>query len=245
MVHEHLRPPAQDAIHHGANFRLALREQVAVHVEAVMAVSPRDTPGLGLLECPWMIGTHGDGVVPGGEALVTVGVRRRVQHDDHRLQDLERLRLVRRRELVGDLHGGFEPRRLVAVHRVVEHRDGGALRRDRGSASRRGFPGVAKLGEAAADLVELGEVRRIGDDQRADRPILCRFAPGLDAHAIARGGDQGVEIVLHYCVHGVLLAGGIAGDSLGPGNRGPVGAPGVEVERFLGGQRRRQNDQQK
>src|SRR2546421_6309340 len=40
--HEHLRAPAQDAIHHGANFRLALREQVAVHVEAVMAVSPRE-----------------------------------------------------------------------------------------------------------------------------------------------------------------------------------------------------------
>src|SRR5881394_835513 len=51
--------------------------------------------------------------------------------------------------------------------------------------------------------------------------------------------------VLHYCVHGVLLAGGIAGDSLGPGNGGSVGAAGVEVERFLGGQRRRQNDQQK
>ena len=60
MVHEHLRMPAQNPIHHGAHFRLALRHEIAVHVEAEMAVAPRDAPRLVLLERPGVIGPDAD-----------------------------------------------------------------------------------------------------------------------------------------------------------------------------------------
>ena len=243
MVHEHLRAPAQDAVHHCPDLGLALREQVAVHVEPVMTVAAGNAPGLALLEGPGVVGADADGVVPGGEALMAIGIGRGVQHEDHGLQDLKGLRLVRCRELVGDLHRGFEARRFVAMDRVLEDRNGRALRRDRRRPRRRCLARIGQLRQSGADLVELGEVCGIGNDQRPDGPVLRRAAPGLDPHAVARGGDQGVEIVLHHCVHGVLVAGGVAGDRFGARDRRPVGAAGVEIERLLGAERGHQADQ--
>ena len=243
VVHEDLRPPPQHPVHHGAHFRLALGQQVAVHVEAVVAVAPRDAPGLVLFERPRVVRAHADGVVPRGETLVTIGIRRWVEDHDHRLQDLEGLRLVGGSELVGHLHGGFESRRFVAVDRVLEHRYGRALRRDRGRPRRRGFARIGQLRQAGANLIELREVLGIGNDQRPNRPVLGRASPRLDADAVARGGDQGVEIVLHHCVHGVLVAGRVAGDRFRAGDRRLIGAARVEVEQFLGGERGYQDDQ--
>src|SRR5207244_6554677 len=73
---QHALPISQNPIHHGAHFRLALRHEIAVHVEAEMAVAPRDAPRLVLLERPGMIGAHGHRVVPGGEPLVAIGDRK-------------------------------------------------------------------------------------------------------------------------------------------------------------------------
>src|SRR5207247_11285046 len=63
-------------------------------------------------------------ILPGGKTLMTIGVRRWVEHDDHRFQDLQGLRLIGRRELIGHLHGGLEAGRFVAVDRILEHRNG-------------------------------------------------------------------------------------------------------------------------
>ena len=246
MVDEHLWVPAQDAVHHRPYLGLALGEQVAVHVEAVVAVAARDAPGLVLLERPRVIGADADGVVPGREALMPIGVRRWVEDNNHRLQDLLGLRFVRRGELIGDLHGRLESRRFVAVNRVVEHRDGRALRRDRGRPPGRRLARIHELRDTGPDLIEFGEVRRIRNDQGADGPVLARASPRLDSHAVGGGGDQGVEIVLHHCVHGVLAAGRVSGDCFGARHGGPIGAAGVEVERLLGGQRgcQRHHEQQ-
>ena len=237
MIHEHLRSPAHHAVHHRAHLRLTLRQEVAIHVEAEMAVATRDAPRLGLLERERMVGADGDRVIPGGEPLVPVGVGRRIEHHHHRLEDLERLRFVRRRQLIGHLQRRLEPRRFVAVDRVVEYRHGRTLRGDRRGARGRRLPWVGEFRHAGADLIELGQVRGIGDDQRSNRPVLGRTAPRLDPHAVARGGDQGVEIVLHHCVHRVLLAGRVAGDRFGAWHSGAIRATRVEVERYLGGKR--------
>ena len=122
------------------------------------------------------------------------------------------------------------------MHRVLEDGYRRTLRRDGGGPRGGRLARVGQLGEAGADLLELGEVRGIGDDQRPNGPVLGRASPRLDAYAVARGGHQGVEIVLHHCVHGVLVAGGVAGDRLGTGHDRAIGAAGVEVERLLGGE---------
>ena len=75
VVHEHLRAPPQHAVHHRPHFRLALGEQIAVHVEAIVVIAPRDAPGLVLLERPRVVRADGDGVVPRRKALMPVGVR--------------------------------------------------------------------------------------------------------------------------------------------------------------------------
>ena len=237
VVDEYLRAPAQDAVHHRPYLGLALRKQVAVHVEAEVAVPARDAPRLVLFERPRVVRADADGVVPGGKTLMTIGVRRWVEHDDHRFQDLQGLRLIGRRELISHLHGGLEAGRFVAVDRILEHRDGRALRSDRGRPRRRRLARIGQLGQTCPDLVELCEVRRVGDDQRPNRAVLGRAAPRLDPHAVARAGDQSVEIVLHDCIHGVLFAGGVAGDRLGTGHGRSVGSAGVKVEGFLGGER--------
>src|SRR5205814_3433737 len=85
VVDEYLRAPAQDAVHHRPYLGLALRKQVAVHVEAEVAVPARDAPRLVLFERPRVVRADADGVVPGGKTLMTSGVRRWGEHDDHRL----------------------------------------------------------------------------------------------------------------------------------------------------------------
>ena len=115
VVHEHLRVPAQDTVHHGSHFGLALRQEVAVHVEAEVAVAPRDAPGLALLEGGGLIRADGDRVVPGCKALVAVRVGGGVQHQHHVLEDLLGGRLVGSEQLVGHLQAGLEPGGLVAV----------------------------------------------------------------------------------------------------------------------------------
>ena len=237
MVDEHLRPPSQDAIHDRPYLGLALRKQVAVHVEAEVAIATCDAPGLVLFVRPRVVCADADGVVPGGEALVTIGIGGWVQDHDHRLQDLQGLRLIRGGQLIGHLHGGLEARRLVAVHRILEDRNGGTLRSDRRRPRRRRLAGIGQFRQAGADLVELGEVRGVGNDERPNGPVLRRAAPRLDANAVARRGDQGVEIVLHHCVHGVLVAGSVAGDGFGARHGRAIGTAGVEVEGLLGGER--------
>src|SRR5262245_37245196 len=50
VVDEDLRMPAQDPVHHDAHFRLTLRHEIAVHVEAEMVVPSRHAPRLVLLQ---------------------------------------------------------------------------------------------------------------------------------------------------------------------------------------------------
>ena len=131
MIHEHLRMPAQNAVHHDARLGLALRHQVAVHVEAIMVVAPGDAPGLVLLERPRVVGADGHRVVPGGEPLVTIGVGGRVEHQHDVLQNRPRHRVLTRQHLVGDLQRGLESRRFVAVNAsgdIDPQRVGGSCR---------------------------------------------------------------------------------------------------------------------
>src|SRR2546422_9862737 len=79
-------------------------------------------------------------------------------------------------------------RSLIAMHRVLEDGDRRALRRDGGGPRGGRLARVGQLREAGADLLELGEVRGIGNDQRPNGPVLARASPRLDAYAVARGG---------------------------------------------------------
>jgi len=243
VVHQHLRVPAQDPVHHRPNFRLALRQEVPVHVEAEVVVAAGNAPRLVLLEGGRVVRADAHRVVPGGEPLVTVGVGGGVQHQDHVLEDLQRLGLIRGEQLVGHLHRRLEPGGLVAVHRVLEQHDRRVARRDVGGPGGRGLARVGQLGDFRADLVEPGEVRRIGDDEGPDRPALRGPAPRFDAHALGRARDQGVEVVLEQGVHRVLLPGGVAEHRLRTWHRGAIRAAGVEVE-SLGGEGRGDECQQ-
>ena len=181
-----------------------------------------------------MVGADGDRVIPRGEALVAVGVGRGVQHQDHRLEQLQGLRLIGPEHLIRDLHRGFEPCGLVPVDGVLEDRHGGVLRGDlRGPRGRR-TPRIGQLREVGADLVEPRDIRRVGDDQRPDGTMLARLAPPLHAGAVAGSGDERIEVVLQHGIHRVLLARGVAGDDFGTGDGGPVGAPRVKIEALLG-----------
>ena len=242
VVHQHLRMPAQDPVHHRPDLRLALRQEVAVHVEAEVVVPAGDAPGLVLLQGGRVVRTDAHRVVPRGEPLVAVGVGGGVQHQDDVLEDLERLGLIGREQLVGYLHRRLEPGGLVAVHRVLEHGDRRVAGRDVGGARGGGLARVGQLSDLGADLVEPGKVGRIGDDEGPDRPALGGAAPRLDAYALGRAGDEGVEIVLELGVHRVLLPGGVAEHHLRPRHGGSVRAAGVEVE-GLGVQRQRGRDE--
>ena len=244
VVHQHLRVPAQDPVHHRADLGLALRQEIAVHVEAKVIVAARDAPRLVLLQGGRVVGADADGVVPGGEPLVTVGVGGWVEHEDDVLQDRQRLRLVRGEHLVCHLHRGLEARRLVAVHRVLEQHDRRIARGDVRRAGGRGLAGIGELGNLGADLVEPGEVRRIGNDERADRPAFRRLPPPLDAHPLGCAGDERVEVALQLGVHRVLLPGGIAEDRLRAWHGGPVRAAVVEVEVLRSKRGREQYEQQ-
>ncbi len=65
----------------GLALRLRLRQLVPVHVEPVVIVAAPDGPRLGLLECRRLVGSHRHRVVPRREALVAIGILRRV--DQH------------------------------------------------------------------------------------------------------------------------------------------------------------------
>ncbi len=244
VVYEHLRVPAQDAVHHRPHFRLALGQEVAVHVEAEVVVASRDAPGLAPLEARRLVGAHRHRVVPRGKAFVPVGVGRRVEHQHDILEDVERGGLVGGEHLVGDLHRRLEARRLVAVHCVLEEHDRGVLGGDLRRPRRSGLAGVGELGDVGADLIEPGEVRGIGDDQRADRPVLERLTPALHAYAPGRAAHQRVEIVLQYGVHRLLLARRVPGDRLGARYRRAIGAARVEVELLCAGGRREEDTEQ-
>ena len=230
MVDEHLRVPAQDAVHHRAHLRLALRDEIAVHVEAVVVVAAGDTPWLVLLERPRMIGADCDGVIPRREALVAIGVRRRIQHDHERLEELDRLRLVGGCELIGDLHRRFEAGGFVAVHGVLKECDGGGLRGDGLGAGGGRLARVRELRDRRPDLVQLGQVRRIRDDERPEGPVLGGSSPRLDAYAVAGRRHQRVKVTLHHGVQRLLFARCIPSDRFGARHRLAVGAARVEVE---------------
>jgi hypothetical protein len=107
--------------------RLGLRrgDVVAVQVEAVAVDATVDRPRLVVLGGGRVRVAVAERVVPRDEALVAVGVRADVDESHAVLQDVERRRLVRRGELIDDLHHRLERRRLVAVDRVGEpHVDG-------------------------------------------------------------------------------------------------------------------------
>ncbi len=232
VIHEHLRVPPQNAVHHDARLGLALCHEVAVHIEAEMVVAPGDAPRLVLLERPGVIGADRDGVVPGREALVPIRVGARVEHDDDVLENGPRHRVLAGQHLVGDLHRRFESGRLVAVHGVLEQRDDRLLGGDGIGAGGRRLARIGQLGDGGADRLELGEVRRVRDDQHAVGAELDRASPRFGAHAIGRGREQGIEIALHHGVHGLLVAGRVSRDLLGAGHVGAIGAARVEIERL-------------
>ena len=202
-----------------------------------MTVAPGDAPRLVLLERPGVVGPDADRVVPGGEALVAVGVGRRVQDEHHVLENQLRDGVLSGQHLIGDLHRRLKSSRLVAVHGILEHRDQRVPGGDLIGPCDAGFARVGQLSQLGADLIGAREVRGIGDDEHAIGAVLRGIAPGLGAHALGRRGDQRVEVALHDGVHRVLLTGGVAGDLLRSRYAVLIGTTGVEIERGLGGQR--------
>ena len=136
--------------------------------------------------------------------------------------------------MVGDLHRRFEPGGLVAVHGVLEERDRGGLRGDCLRACRGGLARIHELRDRRSDLIQLGQIRGVRDDERPDGPVLRGSSPRLDAHAVARRRHQRVEVTLHHGVHRLRFARCIPGNRFGAGDRLPVGAAGIKVECVLG-----------
>ena len=81
QVGDYLGPPADIHASQGLALRLRLGQLIPVHVEPVVIVAAPDGPGLGLLERRRLVGSHRYRVVPRREALVAIGILRRV--DQH------------------------------------------------------------------------------------------------------------------------------------------------------------------
>jgi len=208
VVHEHLRPPAADLARHLPRLRLAHGERVAVGIELVVRAPAADAPGLRalLLERPVLGVPLAVRVDPGDEALVAVGVVRRVDQHDRVLQERVRERVVARHELVGHLHHGLERRRLVAVDAVVEpHRDR-QLARQLVDLALRDAARVGELLVAGADRVQLRQVLGRGDDEQRALARLHRAAERLALHALGPRALDGVQHAFHVAPRGVERA---------------------------------------
>ncbi len=197
-IDEYLRVPADDGPEHGPCGSLRQRDQITVHVESVVSVSPPDAPGLVPFVRERFIGADRERVVPHCEPLVTVRIGGRI-HDDQRVsQHLDGGRLVRGEQLIDDPHRGLKAAGLVAVNGEREHDGHRGTRRHRVCRLGAGRPRVGKPGQVGPDLVDPGKVLRSRDEQDAHRSPLFRHADTLDAHPIRSGGDHRVE-------HGLLL----------------------------------------
>ena len=179
---------------------------------------------------PGLVGADGHRVIPGGEPFVTVGVLRGIDQHDGVPEDIQRGRLIGGQQLIRRLHGRFEPRRLVPVHRMVQehHRripvgDGARLRRRR----------AARIGQGrqvGPDAVEPGQVLRRGDDQEAHHPSLDGAADDLRPHPVRGRLDQPVQHRLLLVVGRLLGAQRVPQQAVHPRHGGTVRPPGIEIE---------------
>ena len=222
--------PLQHHPHDALHLALRAGDQVAVHVEPVVVESALHAPRLAVFLRLRLRVRHVDRVVPHGEPLVAVRVGAGV--DDHHgvLQRGERRRLFAGRELVEQLHCGFEAGRLVAVHRAGDPDHGRRARRHRVEFRLRGAARVGQPVEVRADRVEATDVLGRRHEVDPHRPALVRGGELLHAHPVLRRVGDGEQHLLLRGVLGVHLPDRVAEDALGLRHRRAVGTAIVEAE---------------
>jgi hypothetical protein len=188
-----------------------------------------------MLQGARIVAGHRHRIVPGREALVAVGILRRIQDRDHVPENLQGGRLIGGEQLKGGLHHRFEAGRLVPVDGVGEERHRGNPPGDFGGLRHGRLPGIRQAVEIGPDLVEPGQVFRRRDDQHPHHLALGRRPDDLGAHPLRRRRDQPVEGPLLLMVHRVPGPQRMPQKGVDPGHRGPVGTPAVPVEGSLGG----------
>ncbi len=123
IVDEHLGVPLVVRRDQRPRLPLCDSQRVAVQVELVMVVVRAHPPRRVVLQRGVRRVAHRKRVVPLNEPLVALRVVGRVDHGHDLAQDGPRGRVLRSRQLVGDLHRRLERRRLVAVVGVVQPGD--------------------------------------------------------------------------------------------------------------------------
>ena len=161
---------------------------------------------------------------------MAVGVGARVDDDDRVFHQRELRGVLRRGEVIEQLHRRFEARDFVTVHRAGEPDDGRRASRDDVELGWSCAPWVGDAVEVGPDGVEPGDVLRRGDDVDTHGAALGGHTDLFNAYPVGRRLRDGQECALLLAVLRVPGADVVAERGFGARDRGAVGALGVEAE---------------